>query len=336
MKKVNSLWIIGALLLVLTGCKDVIEKNIEGDMPKIILPGAGDTIPFNPVHFKWEELDGATKYHVEIVSPSFSAIQTFVVDSIVTGTNFYFGLDSAQYEFRLTALNAGYESQTTAPVTFWVGTSSGGSGTTVLLNEPLNNTYVNEDFDGKFSWLSLPGANTYTFELHRTSTFAGDLEDIEDQLGSVSYYSLDGTQLFEDAYCWGVKAFMSNNDETVYTKRVFYVDKTDPGTATLTAPANGQNVSLSLAPSVNFTWTLPANSGTIQSPLYATLEVSTSTNFSTILVTRTYESGDASATENLNNMGLSPGTYYWRIVVWDEAGNKGTIPTTYHTLNVTN
>ena len=173
MAKVKLLGFFGALLLVFTSCKDVIEKNIEGDTPVIILPAAGDTIPFNPVHFKWEELDGATKYRVEIVSPSFSAIQSFVVDSVVTGTNFYFGLDSAQYEFRLTALNAGYESHTTAPVTFWVGTSSGGSGTTVLLNEPLNNAYVNEDFDGKFSWLALPGANTYTFELHRTATFAG-------------------------------------------------------------------------------------------------------------------------------------------------------------------
>lgn len=336
MKKASFLWAFAALLVVLTSCKDVIEKDISEDTPTFILPTAGDTVGVNPVHFKWDELEGAKKYRIEIVSPSFSAIESFVVDSVVTGTNFYYGLDSAEYQVRLTAINAGYESKTTDPLTFWVGTSSGASNASVLLNTPLQGAYVNESFDGKFSWLSLPGANTYTFELHETATFAGPLKDIVDQLGSISLYSFTGAQLQEGTYCWGVKAYMSNGSETIYTKRTFYVDTTDPGTATQTAPVNGATVSLSLSPSVNFTWTFPTDVGVMQSPLYAKLEIATTTNFATTVASLSYSSGQTSATQNLNTLGLTAGTYYWRIIVWDEAGNEGTIPGTYRTLNVTN
>ena len=75
----------------------------------------------NPVHFKWEEMEGASIYRLEIVSPSFASINQFLLDSLVVGTDFYLDLDSNEYELRLTAQNGVYESQILAPVKFWVG-----------------------------------------------------------------------------------------------------------------------------------------------------------------------------------------------------------------------
>lgn len=336
MKKASLITLLGTLLF-LGSCKDIIEKDISGDTPVVILPQVNDTVDANPVHFKWEAMSGATKYHLEVVSPSFADLEVYALDSIVTGTNFFIGLDSAEYQFRITALNAGYESKTSTPFTFWVGTSAGGSNNGgVVLDEPAQNAYLNESFNGEFNWINLPGTTTYTFELHKTNAFSGQLLDIADQLGSVSIFSFTGAQLNEGTYCWGVKAYLSNGGETIYSKRVFYVDTTDPGTATLVAPVANTTVSLSFNPSVAFSWAFPANSGTVQSPFSARIQLSTTTNFSNLAFTRDYNPEQTSATENLNTIGLSAGMYYWRIIVLDEAGNIGDTPTGYNSLVVTN
>lgn len=320
---------IGSLLMLIlafsfTSCKVFIEKNIEDETPVIILPGLNDTISANPVHFKWEELDGATKYRLEVVSPSFASIESFVVDSIITGTNFYIDLDSNQFQFRLTALNAGYTSKTTAIQTFWVGTSQGSSGTTVELNAPANGIYVNESFNGQFSWYALPNVSSYTFELHEGTSFAGLTKHYADQLATSSINSYDGTELSEGPYTWGVKAYLNNSTETVYTKRTFYVDTVNPGLASLLSPANAVSLNAGL---ITFSWTNPSDQGTVQSPLFGTLEVSTNNTFTNLLTPET-------VTGTSTTMTLSTGTYYWRIKLTDSAGNDGPTPTNYRTLNI--
>lgn len=312
-----------AIFLLLGSCDDIIAKDISETTPVIVLPSANDTIPANPVHFKWNAVEGATKYHLEIVSPSFAALNDFTVDSIVTGTNFYIALDSAQYEFRLTALNAGYVSKTTTPRIFWVGTSLSPVATSVVLNTPADQAYFNENFNGQYSWEILNGASHYMFELHKGTTFADPTVDIVPDLQSWTVSSYDGTQLAEGTYTWGVKAYLSNGNETVYTKRTFYIDTINPGLAVNTSPGHNTIVS---AGDVIFSWNLPADNGLVQSPLISKLEISTTTNFSNPQVQTT--SG------NTRVVSLSAGTYYWRVRISDEAGNAGPTPSGYFTLTV--
>lgn len=321
-------------MLLLNSCKDIIAKDITGDTPTVILPQSNDTVAVNPVHFKWNELEGATKYRLEIVSPSFTNISIYALDSIVTGTNFFFPLDSNEYQFRMTAINAGYESQVTAPITFWVGTSAGSSTGGVLLNTPLDNSYVNETFNGYFSWLSLAGANTYTFELHQGTTFAGATQHYADQLGSVSIYSSTGAQLTEGPYTWGVKAFLSNGNETAYTKRTFYVDTTNPGTAIPVSPVSGQSISLAGSPSVTFTWSFPPDNGTVNAPVFATWELATTSTFATIVLSHPYAAAQTTATENFSTQSVPSGTYYWRLRLSDAAGNTAAFASTARTIVV--
>lgn len=327
-RKYISKCLVLFLSLSLFGCKDFIEKNISGETPVLILPANNDTIGANPVHIKWEALEGATKYHIEIVSPSFASIQTFPLDSIVSGTNFFFSLDSAQFEIRITALNAGFKSHPSAIKRFWVGTSQGGSSGGVTLTSPAAGAYYNESFPGSFSWNTqgLGAVSSCTFELHDTELFSGTLLDIADQLTSSGISSLNGTELPEGAYSWGVKAYLLGNGETNYSKRVFYIDKTPPGSGTPSFPANNGTAS---SGSVTFSWDLPEDDGEIQSPVGGKVELSTFQNFATI-----YKSGSSTGTSVIIQ-NVASGTYYWRVILKDEAGNQGPVPTTvYNTVTV--
>lgn len=310
---------------VLFSCNKIIEEDISDDIPILILPQNNATISTNPVHFKWHEMNGATKYHLEIVSPSFDNISSYDLDSIVTGGNFYFNLDSNQYEFRITAMNGAYSSKTLGPISFVVGTSLGSSNPAVTLNSPNQNAYFNGQFDGAFSWFTLPGTNTYTFELHETTTFAGPLLDIFDQIGTNGITSLDGQTLGEGTYSWGVKAFLSNGEETNFSKRIFYIDTIAPGISNGLLPANNSNEP---SGSITFEWTLPTDVGTIQSPVQSILQISTDITFTSLLAPDT--------TSNLSlTKTLLQGTYYWRVQTVDEAGNDGPVPSGYNVLNVT-
>jgi len=318
--------LFGSLVLFLGSCKDIIEKDITSDTPELILPAVNDTLETNPLHVKWTALEGATKYHIEIVSPSFASIQEYALDSIVSGTNFFIDLDSNVYQIRLTAMNAGYESQTTAPRTFWVGTNTGSSNGAVVLDVPAVNDYINESFDGKFKWFVFSGASSYTFELHEGSTFAGLTLDYADQIGATNVISVTGAGFDEGTYCWGVKAFYNGgSSETVYTKRTFQVDTVNPGAATLALPANNSNV---FAGSTSFFWDQPSDFGTVQSPLISVLQISTNATFTSLLP-------PTEVTGSSANVTLASGTYYWRVRMKDKAGNWGPVPTSYRTLIVT-
>lgn len=323
---IRLLFVLASLSLF--SCKDFIEKNISKETPVLILPAHNDTIGANPVHIKWEKLEGATKYHIEIVSPSFSGIQSFPLDSTVAGTNFFFSLDSAQYEIRITAVNAGYRSYSSEIKRFWVGTSQGSTNGGVTLGAPAQGAYFNEGFPGSFSWSTqgLGAVSSCTFELHETEQFSGTLLDIADQLTSSGVTSLNGTELSEGVYSWGVKAYLFGNGETNYSKRVFYIDKTPPGQGTPSFPANNGTAT---SGSVTFSWTLPEDEGEIQSPVGGKVELSTFQNFATI-----YKSGTSNGT-SVTIQNVASGTYYWRVILKDEAGNQGPVPTTvYHTVTV--
>jgi hypothetical protein len=242
----------------------------------------------------------------------------------VTGTNFFFALDSNTYQFRLTALNAGYESQTTAPVTFTVGTNAGIPSDVVVLELPAPNAYVNETFDGKFQWTSLTGANHYMFEIHDGTSFSGMTVDVIPNIQSFIVTSTEsaGDVLPEGQYTWGVKAYMNSGEETQYTKRTLYVDKTAPGVGSMTSPSSGSNAS----GTISFTWSLPNDVGLAESrsPVRAVIQIASNSGFTGSVVS--YPVALAGATSASFDPDLPLGIYYWRVLLEDEAGNIGAAP----------
>lgn len=298
--------------MVLTGCNDLIEKNITENIPELILPTINDTIIQNPVQFKWKELDGAKSYHIEIVTPSFSNPDAFVVDSIVPLTSISFPLDTNLYEVRITALNAGYTSKPSAIHKFVVGVSPSFTGN-VQLSLPANASYFNlTNFEGFFDWESVVNLKNFTFQLYQGSNFSGTLVANKNQLETSQYYLENGIILSEGTYCWGVKAFKIDNSETDFSKRIFYIDTTRPLLPMLSSPANGVFVNKG---DVNFSWQSIPDNGLIQSPVSYEIEIASDVNFTLDLKKQT-----TSASTTLFN--LNVGTYYWRIRSVDAASNK--------------
>lgn len=319
----RTLLLLLGLGIFAVSCEKIIAEDITAETPVLVLPSVNDTVNQNPVHFKWEEIEGASKYRLEVVSPCFSAISQFPLDTIVTGTDFFFGLDSSQYEMRLTALNGGYESQTTAPVIFWVGVQQVGGGNNVVLNAPVDQSYVNATFNNQFSWTPVAGATSYEFSLREGTSFStGSILETQNGI-STSTYIVPSGLLPEGEYSWGVKAYFGSV-ETPFATNQLFVDETDPNVAALVAPAD---LSVDFAGTITFSWANGTDSGTVQSPVTSILEIATDVNFTNIVES---EDVDGSTTD----VDLLAGSYFWRVRNEDEAGNTAGASSIYElTLN---
>lgn len=311
MKSLFYLFIIIFLSSAFTSCKEIIAEDITNRIPVLILPAVSDTVMQNPVQFKWEAMEGATKYHLQVVSPSFSTISDYVLDTIITGTTFSFPMDSAVFELKLTAMNGGYSSQTLGPIQFWVGIAPTINTSSVVLQAPIDALYVNGTFNGPFTWQTLSGATSYEYSLRKGAAFAtGTIEHTQNNITPQSYTLPGMVILSEGTYYWGVKAYTAAS-ETNFTTRTFKVDVTAPNAPTLISP---NNLSLLNAGIIPFSWSNGVDGGTIQAPIRSYIEVSIDPAFATI----DYASNIIGNTTNLD---LSVGFYYWRAYNLDDAGN---------------
>lgn len=316
MVKTNAIFasLFALLLIGLSSCDDVIAVNISDQTPVIIIPQANSTTG-NPTHFKWEPMDGAVRYRLEIVTPSFGNMTDFVVDSVIVGTEIYISLDSNQYQFRLTAINAGYTSLPTSAVTFTVGTGQSSGQNSVYLTSPAANTSLSST-DVTFSWNSLPNVLSYTFELHKGTSFSGPLIQVADQLGSVS---IAVNNLVPDTYTWGVKAYFNDGGETVFSKRTFTIDTLAPSAPTLITPAS--NAVINSGPTV-FKWSVSPETG-----ITSLIQIATDNQFSNIV-----HAEDGIDIDSVSYTIQTPHIYYWRVKNTDQSGNSATSAVSTFTL----
>ena len=77
MKKYSS--ILGLVLLSL-GCTDIIEENITEDTILTYYPSEDSIIEGNNVQFRWQELQGANSYQLQVMDE----YRTLVIDSVVS------------------------------------------------------------------------------------------------------------------------------------------------------------------------------------------------------------------------------------------------------------
>jgi hypothetical protein len=312
MRKISALLSLLFLVASLVGCDDIIAKNISEQTPVVLIPAVNDTVKINPVHFKWEAMEGATKYHLQVVSPSFSGISDYVLDTIITKTSFSFSLDSNVFEMKLTAINAGYNSKTTNPLKFWVGVNASPVSNSVVLTSPSDTAYVNDGFSRTFTWQTLSTASNYELSIRKGTSFSiGSIEYTKNNIASntITIPSSD-INFSEGIYWWGVKAY-SATGETYYSTRKLSVDMTEPNDPALTSPLATSVVN---AGEVVFTWNNGTDLGTVKSPVYSTIEVSGNSSFTDIK-----ESADLVG--NTKSFTLTSGIYFWRVKNVDKAGN---------------
>lgn len=321
MKYIAFITVVLSSLMAFVGCKEIIAKNIENDTPVLLVPSVNDTVLFNPVQFKWEPLEGAEKYHLEVVSPSFSSISFFAIDTFVYGTEYWQVLDSNEFEVRLTAINAGYTSNVFGPTKFWVGVSGQTSTNQVQLATPSDSVFVNASFDGPFSWQAITNVSSFEFSLRQGTNFStGGVVDFQNGINTINTNLSSAVSLTEGKYVWGVKAYLSNGSETSFSTRKILVDTTAPN-----IPVGPFSPTTFQTPGfVTFSWSNGVDNGTIKAPVNSILEISDDPTFATITHTVT-----VSGSSSIVDMTLdAPGTYYWTVYNEDEAGNVSNYSTT--------
>lgn len=308
------------LALVLVSCREVFEKDITNEIPDMIIPSGYSVVNVNPVHFKWNPLDGATKYRLEIVSPSFDDISLFAYDTVVSLNQIFLALDSLSYEYRITAMNAGYISKTYGPISFTVGSSIANNNLVTLTN-PVVDAYLRSSQVGSFSWSPLANALSYEFTLRAGADFTNSTIIEQQSAISTTMISLPSTsELSEGIYWWAVKAYLSSGVELPFSKRKFIVDNTPPSSPSGPFSPSGNTINgISL-----FSWSNGVPPTISQSPYYSVLEIASDNTFSVIDISESIQGSNVS----IDLSSLNNGTYFWRVKNIDLAGNESNYSTT--------
>lgn len=290
-------------------CSEVFENDISGACVDVIIPSQGDSVSINNVHFKWEEVDGATRCKIQLVSPSFTNIQTYHLDSLIEGTEYYYNLTPGHYQWQIRAENSAYQGQYCEIYDLFIDSVTDLSNQIIALNAPNDGIYSNQD-DYTFSWTSHYAADSYEFDLVKGTVNGAS---ISHQTGIVSPFAQVSTSLVEDQYYWKVRA-VNSTSVSQSSNRILYIDKTNPNASSLINPLTNSSYS----DTVLFQWNLSTDIGTIQSPVKSIIQVSTDTLFSSIFYTDSLYSDSLEVVFNTNT------NYFWRILNRDDAGNAST------------
>lgn len=313
-KKGNSLYILfGFAILFLQSCNAIFEKDISAETPVVIIPTDNDTVFSNNVHFKWNELEGASFYNLQIVQPSFADIDAFVLDSNINDQEFYKILAPGNYQFQLRGENGGYESMYAGPFSIYVDSVSDLSEQFVSLVSPANEIFINGSDNLVLSWQNLFAAETYDYVL-RIGTDFSSASTLDQQFDiatltytiPASFFDVEGT------YFWGIRG-VNLTSSTTYSSRQINVDLTAPNSPDLISPAD--EVFVSIDDPVVFKWTTGTDPGTVNSTVTSTVEISPSETFID------FEEFTGITSDSLEYTFPSTGDYWWRVKAVDAVGN---------------
>lgn len=312
------------LLFSSIACDDVVEENIEDDIVVATYPTQGTIITGNAVTFEWENLEGADDYRVQIFS---EGTQTSVLDSLVEGQNtLTYVMNPGNFSWRVRGENFAYVTAYNFPIDFEVQASDDLTNQIINIITPSSNYFTNNVSNVIVTWDAITNADSYTFEMNKTVNNTTTTEIQESGLTTTSY-SVASAAFNEDGiYTLKVKGLNSNNStETVFSTRLLSLDTQAPNDIGLVSPNEAATVNVSTT--VNFSWNIPTDSGTVQSPITYQLELSNDDTFASVF-------GPTGGTTNTATYSFSTvGTYYWRIKATDEAGNS-TISSTNRSIVV--
>lgn len=303
------------VLILFTSCKEIFEENITNKMVQVVLPQNNLQTANRVIEFKWEEMNGATSYQLEIVSPDFNNISTYELDSNISNTTFNFQLDPGTYQWRIRGINYNYQSKYSGPFDLTIDTSLDLSNQQIIGLTPSQNSYTNQT-NITFSWNQINEADGYHFELKSGSDFSSGTPIF--QQDSLTSESILVSGLDQGSYVFGVQAYNSIPSETTYSTSLFIIDTVAPEQATLTSPSSNFT---STSNQVTFYWTSPASPTTDEAPIQRTLEI-----YSDSLISL-FDTQTINQTDSLRYTFNQSGDYFWRVVFQDEAGNQGLFST---------
>ncbi len=100
----------GFFLFTYTSCDKIIGvKDISKSYISIIAPVHNSEVYSGSVTFSWNAVSDATKYQLQIGTPSFVNAVQIITDTLLVNTSCVVGLTEGEYEWRVKAINSEYE-----------------------------------------------------------------------------------------------------------------------------------------------------------------------------------------------------------------------------------
>lgn len=295
------------VLLLGIGCSEIFEKDISKDQIGINAPQSNDTLPSSTVLFWWDEVEGATGYHFQIVEGSFDNPVSLEFDSIATNNVQNIFLETGVYQWRVRGQNAS-SSTPYAIRDLVIDSLLDLSNEQLVLVSPDNNT-CQSDTVFNFGWIDLGIPNTsYEFEI-RQGAFENEAAVFSTTTDSNGIGVVIDSNL-EGQLSWGVRVF-DDNGHSAYSYRDVFFDVSAPASVVLTSPKEADTLS---SGDVDFLWEVATETGCSEfDSLYVFDDSSGTSVFQKYLL----DSDVGSQTVN-----LAAGDYSWKVVRYDAAGNK--------------
>ena len=301
MKKIFKSAVFLFLISWCMSCGLIFEENISKKDMTVYTPTDSFVTTNYSVNFKWDPVQDATKYRLQIVSPSFTSINAFTVDTTVTTTTLAITLSPGTYEWRIRAENSG--TYTEYYKRSFVVQEGLFTDQYVSLVSPTAN-YSTYATTVSLKWDTLYSSKEYLIEV---DTFTGDYSSpiLSTRLpkGTTTYpLTMDKIGSFK----WSVKGY-NNTDYTMRSERTINFKLSAP---TLTGPLNGSTNSLP----VNLHWDGLDN----VSFLVYIYSADSVTNYDPTRypyeTTLKYYKFDPGSSTNK--------TYFWSVKTLDKQGNK--------------
>jgi hypothetical protein len=215
----------------MAACTEIFEKDIEDQKITIYTPSGKDSLNYIQT-FWWSQIDFATSYQLQVVSPSFDAPEKMILDTIVTTNRFPYYVGPGSFEWKVRAMNGAYKTNYFGNTFKIVVTSL--SEQNVFLRYPENNAQVNGT-SITFRWDKLLGATSYKIQIATDRNFTSPIEEETQNLSFPFSINEDQT------YFWRVMAL--NDSEYTNWSNYFIVNvKNSPAKVLLDAPANNSSV----------------------------------------------------------------------------------------------
>jgi len=303
-------WTVIGCLAAFIGCDDVIEDDITDDVITTVAPLDNAEINGNTVQFRWNGIEGANEYRLQVNNQATNAI---ILDSVVDTSIFDYTMDPGNYQWRVRGENFAYTTPYSFDSRFSVVASTNLEGQTVTLDNPTNNEYLN-DSEITFTWEAISTATFYKIKISKVeeNTETEIYDNNDNKINGISI-TIGNSVITEDGeYKWEIQAG-NDTSETDYFSGTFFIDTQEPPKPTLTAPTTGETADA--GEEITFTWTFE-DTGVVQSGITGTIQISENENFNEVLNTVSNVSEYKFTFDN-------PGTYFWRVRGKDDAGTTG-------------
>lgn len=284
---------------ILYSCEEILlEVDITNEVPELLAPTNSSVLPASNILFDWNKVEGASLYRIQIVSPSFDEVDQFLVNELIEETSFSKNLTAGNFEWKITAVNGGYESNQ-AKASFEVENSEGFSALEVKLVEPIDGE-VSNDASQVLKWEEIDNASTY-----RLNIFEDD-----ELIFERSFNETSAEYTFENGiFSWQVRA-ETEIESTFYSKNSITIDTIDPEVAELISPVND---TIFTNNTINFEWERENTSGTV---VVDSIYIYNDPDLESLVDKNTGTGSSYTALLDRNK------TYYWLIRSFDEAGNE--------------